>query len=173
MKGLGIAAVAGAVALFGCGPKPASQQETPPTATASAADRPMTVVGCLVAAGATQQSDAAGNASSPPPPSFTLVDATIAAPAGTSGTSGTTNPPAATNAQSSYSLVADTDRLADLQRFANSRVEISGSIVASTGTGASDIAAGSAPAGAPPTDPRRLRVTDVRRLERTCADSRR
>jgi hypothetical protein len=121
----------------------------------------------------TTQSSVERSSSNPPPPSFTLVDITIsplggAAPsvAGTSGTSA--SPALETATPKSYELVADKDKLEDLQRFANSRVEVSGSIVASTGTGTSDVGAASVPVGSPPSDVRRLQVKDVRQLGPTC-----
>jgi len=57
----------------------------------------------------------------------------------------------------SYDLVAEKNRLDDLQRFANSWVEVSGSVVMSSG-GAAGAAA----------DVRRLRIKDVRQLEPSC-----
>jgi hypothetical protein len=160
-----------AAGLMGCGRPPATQQATVATTPADNAERPLTLVGCLVPDRASPQRGTARSSDTPQPPGFTLVDVTAAAPGGVtqtgvSGTSGTGV--VATGAPRSYSLVADTDRLDDLQRFANSRVEVSGLIVASTGTGASDAGAASAPVSGPPGDVRRMRVKDVRQLERTC-----
>ena len=99
----------------------------------------MTVVGCLVPAGETPESRAVGTSGHPQPPSFTLVNVTT---------------PVKGSAAQSFGLNADESRLADLQRFANSRVEVTGSIVAS-----------------PSSDARRLRVTDVRQVEPTCGSA--
>lgn len=169
MKGHVIVGVVAVVALCGCGRGRATQQETvSSTATENAADRLLTIVGCLVPSDTTTQRTAARPSSSPPPPDFTLVDVTSPARGGeasseVSGTSGAGVPPR------SYDLVADKNRLDDLQRFANSRVEVSGSIVPSTGTGTPDVGAGSAPVGTASNDVRRLRVKDVRQLDPTCA----
>jgi hypothetical protein len=115
----------------------------------------MTVVGCLVPSAETPESRAVGTSGNPQPPSFTLVNVTT---------------PVNGSAARSFHLVADEGRLEDLQRFANSRVEVSGSVVASTGNGTPEVGAASAPAGGPPTDVRRLRVTDVRQLAPTCGE---
>lgn len=159
MKRAGIFEIAVvALALCGCGRGRAAQQQTDATtATATTAtntaEEAMTLVGCLVPAAETPENHAVGTSGNPPPPSFRLVNVTA---------------PVKGAAASEFNLVADKDRLDDLQRFANSRVEVTGSIVASTGNGAPDVAAGSAPAGAPPGDARRIRVKDVRQIEPTC-----
>jgi len=142
-----------ALALCGCGRGPAAQQQTVATTATNTAEEPMTVVGCLVPSSETRESRAVGTSGNPQPPGFMLVNVTT---------------PVRGSDASSFSLVADEGRLDDLQRFANSRVEVTGSIVASTGNGASDVAPGSAPAGAPPGDARRIRVKDVRQIEPTC-----
>lgn len=173
MKTYDIVRVAAVVMLCGCGRGRPGQQETIPGATDSVAD-PLTIAGCLVPAAMTAQSGVERTSSNPPPPIFTLVDITIpelsAAAPSVSGTSGTAaNPVPRTAMPKSYELVADKNRLEDLQRFANSRVEVRGSIAASTGTGTSDVGAGSARVGSPPSDVRRLQVKDVRQLAPTCA----
>jgi len=156
MKRYAIVGVAAAVVLSSCGRARPSQQETLPSTAAPSVDRSMTIVGCLVPGPETTQTGEARASGTPPPPAFTLVDATIpapgaAAPSAVSGTSGTgAGPSIDSSTPRSYSLEADKDRLDDLQRFANSRVEVSGSIVA---------------AG----DTRRVRVKDVRQLESKCA----
>jgi hypothetical protein len=139
--------------LCGCGRTHPAQQQTDATTATNTAEEPMTLVGCLVPAGETPENRAVGTSGNPPPPSFRLVNATT---------------PVKGSAASEFNLVADKDRLDDLQRFSNSRVEVSGSIVAATSTGAPDVGAASKPAAAPPDDVRRVRVKDVRQLEPTC-----
>jgi hypothetical protein len=174
--------MAAAVALCGCGRGRANQQATNTTTATDTAATPLTIVGCLVPGTATAEAGAVGTSGNPPPPSFTLVDVTTTStpPSGNpaSGVSGTSGKPGSSEATAtvdtgtprSYSLVADKDRLEDLQRYANSRVEVTGLIVASsdTGMGVPDVGAASAPVGAPPTDVQRMRVKDVRQLESTC-----
>jgi len=150
-----VVGIAAAVALCGCDRGRANRQEATASAPAPAdnADSAVTMVGCLVPANTTKQSTDARTTNSPPPPTFTLVDVAIPARGsapGVSGTSGTAGRAPVETGPRSYELVAEKDRLADLQRFANSRVEVSGSIVTSS-------------------DVRRMRVTDVRRLAATCA----
>lgn len=171
MKGHVIVAVMAAVALCGCSRGRATQQEAASSTPTDNVDRLLTIVGCLVPSDATTQRTAARPADSPPPPDFTLVDVAIPAqgseaPSAVSGTTGSVGA-----MPRSYDLVADKNRLDDLQRFANSRVEVSGSIVASTGTGTPGVGAGSAAVGTPPSDVRRLRVKDVRQLDATCGAS--
>jgi len=149
MKRCTIVGIGLAIALSGCR---GSTSEQEPVA-GQAADKAMTVVGCLVPSAETPESRAVGTSSNPQPPSFTLVNVTT---------------PVTGSAARSFHLVADEARLEDLQRFANSRVEVSGSVVASIGNGAAEVGAASAPAGGPPTDVRQLRVADVRQLESTC-----
>jgi hypothetical protein len=151
MKSSAIVAVAVALALSGCGPRRAGRQESNPSTVASATgnlDRAVTIAGCLVPDDATKQNEVARNSTTPPPPGFRVVDVAVPArdaamPSGATGTTGTAQ---------SYTLDAEKDRLNDLQRFANSRVEVSGTIVAS----------------AQPGDAPRLRVQDVRQLESKC-----
>jgi hypothetical protein len=174
MKRQVIVGIVAAIALCSCGRGPATQQETISSTATDKADTLLTIVGCLVPGETTTQRTAARPSGSPPPPDFTLVDVTIPAqgaeaPSAVSGTSGAGDRVPGT--PRSYDLVADKNRLDDLQRFANSRVEVSGSIVASTGTGKPDAGAGSASVGAPSSDVRRLRVKDVRQLEPTCGAS--
>ncbi len=171
MKSQVIVGVVAAFALCSCGRGPATQQETISSTATDKADTLLTIVGCLVPGETTTQRTAARPSGSPPPPDFTLVDVTIPAqgaeaPSAVSGTSGAGDRVPGT--PRSYDLVADKNRLDDLQRFANSRVEVSGSIVAS---GSPDAGAGSAPVGTPPSDVRRLRVKDVRQLDPTCGAS--
>jgi len=155
MKRYVLVGVVLAVALSGCGRGRASEEETVPATSTDTADKPMTVVGCLVPAGETPESRAVGTSGNPQPPTFTLVNVTT---------------PVTDSAVRSFSLVADEGRLEDLQRFANSRVEVNGFIVGSTGVGASDAGAASTPVGAPPSDVRRMRVKDIRQLESTCGE---
>lgn len=177
MKGQVIVGVLAAVALCGCSRGRPTQQEAISSTAMDNVERLLTVVGCLVPGNTTTQSTAARTSSGPPPPDFTLVDVTISArgaeaPSAVSGPSGTGGGASGeAGAPRSYNLVADKNRLEDLQRFANSRVEVSGLIVASTGTGTPDVGAGSARVGTPPSDVRRLRVKDVRQLEPTCGAS--
>src|SRR6185295_16000604 len=157
-----VAAVA-VVALFGCGRARAPQQQETAASTAPPEnlDRALTLVGCLVPGETTtQEKGDTRTPGSPPPPSFRLVDATVPAqnsPAssGVAGTTGTAGTPSVAAVPRSYELAADKERLNDLQRFANSRVEISGSMVASTNTGTSDA--------------RRMTVKDVRQVDSKCA----
>jgi len=128
-----------ALALSGCGRGRTNQQQTSATTAGNTVEESMTIVGCLVPAGETPESRAVGTSGNPQPPSFTLVNVTT---------------PVKDSGGPTFGLVANEDRLADLQRFANSRVEVTGSIMTSTG------------------DTRRLRVTDVRQLEPTCGASR-
>jgi hypothetical protein len=149
-----------AVGLCGCSRGRATQQEHVVSTTAENVERVLTVTGCLVPAATTTQSTAARPSTGPPPPDFTLVNATTPgqgadAHSEVSGTSGAGERVAGT--PRSYDLVADKNRLDDLQRFANSWVEVSGSVVMSSG-GAAGAAA----------DVRRLRIKDVRQLEPTC-----
>jgi hypothetical protein len=174
MKGYAIVGVVVAVALCGCSRGRPTQQEATSSTPTDNVDRLLTIAGCLVPGETTTQRTAARTSSSPPPPDFTLVDVTIPAggaeaPSAVSGTSGAGEPASVERSTPrSYDLVADKDRLDDLQRFANSRVEVSGSIVAATGRGTPDVGAGSAPVGTQSSDVRRLRVKDVRQLEPTC-----
>ncbi|HEX4567113.1 MAG TPA: hypothetical protein VH138_10815 [Vicinamibacterales bacterium] len=139
--------------LYGCGRGHATQQQTVATTASDAAQEPMTIVDCLVPAAETPENRAVGTSGNPPPPSFRLVNVTT---------------PVKGSAAAEFNLVADKDRLDDLQRFSNSRVEVSGSIVDSTSNRAPDVGAAPAYAGAPPGDARRIRVKDVRQLEPTC-----
>jgi hypothetical protein len=149
-----LAGVAVALALCGCGRGRASQQETPAVSATDTAEE-LRIVGCLVPSGETPESHAVGTSGHLAPPTFTLVNVTTSVAGSTAR---------------SFGLVADKGRLEDLQRFANSRVEVSGFVVSSTGNGVSDGGAVSAPFGAPPTDVRRIRVKDVRQLESTCGE---
>jgi hypothetical protein len=91
-------------------------------------------------------------------------------PSGTAGTSGApaSTPSVDTGTPRSYSLIGD--KQDDLQKYQNSKVEVSGAIVASTdtGTGVPDAGAAPAPAGTPATNVQRVRVDTVRQLDKTC-----
>jgi hypothetical protein len=169
MKAHVIVGVVAAIAVCGCGRGRATQQETVSSTATDTGDTLLTIVGCLVPGDTTTQRTAARPSGGPPPPDFTLVDVTIPAQgtearSGVSGTSGAGDRVSGT--PRSYDLVAEKNRLDDLQRFANSRVEVRGSVVASTGAGTRDVGAGT-----PPNDVRRLQVKDVRQLEPTCGAS--
>jgi hypothetical protein len=153
MKRYRLAGVVVALALSGCGRGRVTQQDVPPTSATDPTSESMTVVGCLVPSGETPESHAVGTSGHPAPPTFTLVNVRTPEPG---------------SPARSFSLVADEGRLDDLQRFANSRVEVTGFIVASTGNGVPGVEGTSAPIGAPPTDVRRIRVRDVRQLESSC-----
>jgi hypothetical protein len=160
-----IIGIVAAIAVCGCSRGRATQQEQVASTAAETVERVLTVTGCLVPAETTTQSTAARPSTSPPPPDFTLVNATTPgqgadAHSEASGTSGAGERVAGT--PRSYDLVADKDRLEDLQRFANSWVEVSGSIVRSSG---------SAPGAA--ADVRRVRIKDVRQLEPSCDSKKR
>ncbi len=138
MNRYAIVAVAGIV-LCGCARGQQNQKVTATNTTSEdAAATPLTMVGCLVPANETKEGRAVGTGGNAPPPIFTLVN--VSSPVSGSARS--------------YLLVAKQDRLDDLQRFSNSRVEVTGSIVAATASDASDV--------------KRLRVTDVRQIEPTC-----
>ncbi|HEX6465357.1 MAG TPA: hypothetical protein VFZ98_12920 [Vicinamibacterales bacterium] len=155
---LGVAVALACGAVSSCGRARSKGQEAIASASTTTPDveRAVTMVGCLVAGGTTSQRGVARKSGTPPPLSFTLVNVTPPAPG------------AAARPDKSYDLVADSDRLVDLQRFTNSRVEVTGMIVGSTGNGVTDVARPSAPVGAPPTDVPRMRVKDVRQLKPTC-----
>jgi hypothetical protein len=168
MKAYAIAGVGALVALCGCGRGRTTQQET--SSSTPKIDNSLTIAGCLIPADTTTQSGAARSSNNPPAPRFTLVDVTLpagAAPSSVSGTSGTGGTGSVETGARSYNLVGDTKRLDDLQRFANSRVELKGLIVTST----PNVGTSSAAVGAQPSDVPLIQVQDVRQLGPTCGAS--
>jgi len=186
MNRYAIVGVAAAVALCGCGRERANQQAASGNANETGGT-PVTLVGCLVPGGAGAPTGAVGTSGNTAVPGFTLIDTTTTASAASdtgaaSGVSGTTGQPSAassatpsveTGTPRSYSLLGGKDN--DLQRYTNSRVEVTGRLVASTDTGAGvpDVGAATAPAGTPPTDVQRVRVDHVRQLAASCTDTKR
>lgn len=179
-------ALGATVALCGCHQGTASQRGT----TASATDTggtPVTLIGCLVPGGAGASTAPVGTSGNTAATGFTLIDVTttstpsVSETPGTPGTSGTSGTPGTaasartgsaavdTGTPRSYDLVGDRNR-DDLQKYQNSKVEVSGFVVASTDTGAGvpDVGAASTPAGTPATDVQRVRVDHVRQLDKTC-----
>jgi hypothetical protein len=176
-------ALAAAVALSGCRQNAENRQGTGASATDNGGT-PITLVGCLVPGGAGSQTGTVGTSGNTTPAAFTLVDVTttsgptsdVGAASGISGassmkgasaTSGT--PAVDTGTPRSYNLVGD-QKQRDLQKYQNSKVEVTGVLVASTdsGAGVPDVGAASAPAGTPLTDVQRVRVSKVRQLESNC-----
>lgn len=181
--------LATALALAGCGGGASNQQAAGANA-ASDNGTPITLVGCLVPGAAGSQSSAVGTSGNTAANGFTLIDVTTTsnpssatgpapgapgAPAAT-GTSGTPAPPGTprnptvdTGTPRTYSLIAG-KKQDDLQKYLNSRVEVAGIAVASTDTGAGvpDAGAASTPPGTPSTDVPRVRVNQVRQLEKSC-----
>ena len=138
----------------------------------------VTVTGCLVpgAGGAVGTSGTTSTATPSAGAGFILINATKdSAPAatttaGTSGTSATTTAPAA-DAGKSYALVGGDP--GDLQKWVNSRVEITGTIEAAA---AAPAMTGGSTAGTTATAerpeksvPQRLRVTSVKQIASTCS----
>jgi len=185
-------AFAAAVALCGCQRDTGNQQATNASGPNDTGDTPITLVGCLVPGGAGPQTGAVGTAGNTAPVAYTLIDVTTtknpsdvgatpgtpATPA-TSGTAaeGAPRAPATGSGASvdtaiprSYSLVGEKSQ-GDLQKYQNSKVEVTGVLVASTDTGAGvpDAGAASAPTGTPATNVERVRVDKVRQLEKTCS----
>ena len=167
---LGILAM---VAVCGCQGGNASTQRTTTGKANDTSGTPVTLVGCLVpgnvgTAGTSGNTGAAG---------FTLIDVTTtsAAPGAgaASGAAATPETSATGTAGRSYSLVGDKDRQDDMQKYLNSRVEVTGLAVTATdsGPGAPDAGSGAAPAGsagAPAADMPRVRVRAVRQVENSC-----
>ena len=174
MKTRAFVGIVAAFALSGC--NGGSQQGTK-SSSADAGGTPVTLVGCLIPGSASASSSAvgtSGNAES----GFSLIDVTTSSmpassPGTTSGASGTpgssgtagtppagNNPAVDTGAPRSYGLVSD--KKDDLLKFQNSRVEVTGMLIASADTGAS------APAGTPATDVQRVRVQTIRQVESSC-----
>jgi hypothetical protein len=170
-----IVGLAAAVALCGCHGTAANQQGTNATSIANdTGGTPVTLIGCLVPGGGGVQSGAVGTAGNAGPAGFTLIDVTTTGSGAASGVSGTSGTPGQTPAVDtgtprSYDLVGD-KKQGDLQKYQNSRVEVTGVMVASTDTGAGvpDVGAAPAPAGTPATSVQRVRVDNVRQLEATC-----
>ena len=124
-------------------------------------------------------------------PAFTLIDVTttstpssdagtasgVSGASGASGTSGTSGTPGSSGAANvdtgtprSYDLVGD-KKQNDLQKYQNSKFDVTGMLIASTDTGAGvpDVGAASAPSGTPQTAVQRVRVSKVRQLDKTCS----
>jgi hypothetical protein len=172
-----------AVALCGCHQNAENRQGT----GASGIDNggtPITIVGCLVPGGAGSQTGTVGTTGDTAPAAFTLVDVTttsgptpdagaasgISGASGMKGASGTSGTPAVdTGTPRSYNLVGY-KKQSDLQKYQNSKVEVTGVLVASTdsGAGVPDVGAASAPAGNPQTEVQRVRVNKIRQLDSNC-----
>jgi hypothetical protein len=122
--------------------------------------------------GAGLQSGAVGTSGNSGEAGFTLIDVTTTGNPGTSGTSATTGTKATvdTGTPRTYSLIGEKQQ-GDLQKYQNSKVEVTGVLVASTDTGAGvpDVAAASAPAGTPATNVEHVRVNHVRQLDKSCS----
>jgi hypothetical protein len=173
--------LAAAVALCGCHSEAANRPGTTVNAGSDVAGSPVTLVGCLVAGAGGSTTGAVGTSGETAAAGFTLIDVTTtstpssdtgaasgaSAPSGTSGSSGTAA--VDTGTPRSYSLIAGKAE-DDLQKYQNSRVEVTGMAVASTdtGTGVPDVGAASAPTGVPQTSVERVHVDHVRQLDKTC-----
>jgi hypothetical protein len=165
---------AAAAALWGC--RQSTNQQGTTTAPAPASDAggtPVALVGCLLP-GAGSQSGAVGTSGNSGA-GFVLIDVTTTGTAETSGTPGTGGTPGTsgrvdTGTPRTYSLIGEKQQ-DDLQKYQNSKVEVTGVLVASTDTGAGvpDVGAASAPAGTPPTNVERVRVNHVRQLDKSCS----
>jgi hypothetical protein len=178
MNGMNTRIVVGlmaAVALCGCHQANESKQATMASTASDAGGAPVTLVGCLVPGGTAVQGGAVGTSGNTGAAGFTLIDVTTtSAPSpDTSGAAGTSSTPANTpvvdtGTPRSYSLVGN--KQDELQKYQNSKVEVSGAIVASTdtGTGVPDAGAAVTPAGTPATNVQRVRVDNVRQLDKTC-----
>jgi hypothetical protein len=166
-------ALAATAALWGCH-QSTTQQGTRTTSPKDAGGTPVALVGCLVP-GAGPQSGAVGTAGNSGEAGFTLIDVTTTANPGTPGTSGTsgstgTTATVDTGTPRTYSLIGEKQQ-GDLQKYQNSKVEVTGVLVASTDTGAGvpDVGAASAPAGTPATNVEHVRVNHVRQLDKSCS----
>jgi hypothetical protein len=181
-----IFAVAAVLAVAGCG-----RGQTNPRGVTASGDMtatPVTIIGCLVPGGSGTSAGAVGTAGNTEATGFTLIDTTTTAtPASdtasgsaASGAAGTSPAPASaaanggtaavdTGTPRSYSLIGG--KQDELQKFANSRVEVRGAVVASTdtGLGVPDAGAASAPAGTPATAVERVRVDHVTQLDANCS----
>ena len=158
MKTSTVVGLAAAVALCGCHRNSANDRGANAGAANDTGGTPVRLVGCLVPGGAGE-------------PGFTLIDITSTAAAGTAGTTGT-SASVDTGTPRSYALLG-ARKQDDLQKYQNSKVEVSGVLVASTDTGAGvpDVGAASAPAGTPPTAVQRVRVDHVKQLDKTCSSA--
>jgi hypothetical protein len=163
-------ALAATAALWGCHQN-TNQQGTRTTSPNDAGGTPVALVGCLVP-GAGPQSGAVGTSGNSGEAGFTLIDVTTTGDPGTSGTSATTGTKATvdTGTPRAYSLIGQKQQ-GDLQKYQNSKVEVTGVLVASTDTGAGvpDVGAASAPAGTPATNVEHVRVDHVRQLDKSCS----
>jgi len=160
-------------ALCGCQQAKENTQATTAKTASDAGGAPVTLVGCLVPGGTA--SGAVGTSGNTGAAGFTLIDVTTtSAPSpDTSGTAGTSSTPSNapvvdTGTPRSYSLVGG--KQDDLQKYQNSKVEVSGAILASTdtGSGVPDAGAAAAPAGTPATSVQRVRVDNVRQVDKNC-----
>jgi len=168
-------ALAATAALWGC-QQNTNQQGTKNTSPSDTGGTPVSLVGCLVPGGGSQ-SGAVGT-SGTSEAGFMLIDVTTTgtpAPQGTSGASATSGTPGTgatveTGTPRTYSLIGEKQQ-DDLQKYRNSKVEVTGVLVASTDTGAGvpDVGAASAPAGTPATNVERVRVNHVRQLDKSCS----
>jgi hypothetical protein len=115
---------------------------------------PVTLVGCLVPGNVGTQNGTVGTSGNSGAPGFTLIDVNT-----TSSTDGR-----------SYSLIGDKDKLDDMQKLLNSRVEVTGFAAASPDAGAAapDASSAPAPASTPSTDLPRVRVDQVKQVESSC-----
>src|SRR5215831_19861532 len=137
-----VVGTAAVLALCGCGRGTGNPQGGSATTATDKGGTPVMMIGCLIPGSSAPQSNAVGT-SGTPVPGFTLIDVTTTstpasdagAASGVSGTSGTsTTPQVDTSAPRSYDLVGDNRD--DLQKYQNSRVEVTGIVVPSTDTGA-------------------------------------
>jgi len=138
----------------------------------------VTVTGCLVpgAGGAVGTSGTTATTASPSAAGFMLINASkdgaaaATTTAGTSGTTAATTAPAA-DAGKSFNLVGGDQ--ADLQKWVNSRVEIKGTIEASSAapsmTGGSTSGTTATSATPEKSPAQRLRITSVRQIASTCS----
>ena len=138
----------------------------------------VTVTGCLVpgAGGAVGTSGTTATTASPSAAGFMLINASkdgaaaATTTAGTSGTTAATTAPVA-DAGKSFNLVGGDQ--ADLQKWVNSRVEIKGTIEASSAapsmTGGSTSGTTATSATPEKSPAQRLRITSVRQIASTCS----
>jgi hypothetical protein len=160
-------ALAAAAALWGC-QQTTNQQGTKATPPNDAGGTPVALVGCLVPGAGSERAvvGTSGGAG------FMLIDVTTTGTPGTQGTSGTsgTGGHVDTGTPRMYSLIGEKQR-DDLQKYQNSKVEVTGVLVASTdsGAGVPDVGAASAPQGTPATDVAHVRVNHVRQLDKSCS----
>ena len=162
--------LAAAVALCGCHGNPGNRPGTTANGANDAGGTPVTLVGCLLPGGAGPQSSAVGTSGNTTEAGFTLIDVTSTGTPAAAGTSGS-NASVDTGTPRSYSLIG-VKKQDDLQKYQNSKVEVTGVLVAGTDTGAGvpDVGAASTPAGTPPTDVQRVRVDEVRQLDKSCSN---